>query len=78
MTDKPVTTNNVIEFRKKVKDQAPVGTLFVMITINDDGSDAYLEYTASLNGYEVLGILAYAQSLKLAETELMPPDGVSK
>ena len=63
-------SDNVIEFKRKIKEAAPVGIKFVMIVVNVDGSDACLEYSDEMNGYEVLGVLEYAKSLKLAETEI--------
>ena len=62
-------TENVIEFRKKMKEQAPAEIRYVTVGIFTDGSDGFIEYSENLNGYEVLGILEWGKSLKLADTE---------
>ena len=58
---------NILEFKKKVKQAAPKDSRYVLICVDTDGEDGSIEHSPNLNGYEVLGIMEWAKSLKLAE-----------
>lgn len=60
-------SDNILEFKRKIKESAPVGEKFVTIVI--DGDDTYLEHSDGLDGYQVLGILEFAKSIKLFECQ---------
>lgn len=62
-------SDNVVEFKKRMKEAAPPTIRYVTIGIFTDGSDGFIEHSPELNGYEVLGILEWGKSLKMVETE---------
>lgn len=58
---------DVLEFRRKVRAQAPAGMRYVLVCV--DGDDGSLSHSEDLDGYQVLGILEWGKMLKLAECE---------
>lgn len=58
---------DVLEFKKRLKETAPPEMRYVTIAVFTDGSNGFIEYSPELNGYEVLGVIEWGKSIKLAE-----------
>ena len=62
--------NKVLQFRDKIKKAAPPNMKYVLVVVDADGDDGFIEHSPELDGYQVLGVLEWGKTLKLKETEI--------
>lgn len=64
--------NNIVEFKKKMKNSLPPESRWVTIVISENPEETFLEHDERLNPFEIIGMMHWGQDLMMSTMKMEP------